>query len=262
MEWAEIEKRFESAKRIALEAAAFLFSHLSLRMENKTKAPSDYVTEADVKVEEIIISKIRELYSDDSIYGEEHGKEGKSKRRWIIDPIDGTNNFMFLFPCYSISIGFEDEDGLEFGVIYIPSQKEEYYALKGHGAFLNGRRICVHESDELSKDLMIATPPERRHEYMNFFMPRLRSFFDVFSDIRSIGSAASSLAFVACGRVDAYYEISLKIYDAAAGIVIAREAGAVVDLINDDESFIEILASSKSAYPRLREIVGGKASII
>lgn len=253
----EIDRRFESAKRVALECGDFLLHHAELREEESAKGQSDYVTSADLKVEEIITSMIKRDYSEDSIFAEESGKSGESPNRWIIDPIDGTSDFMSLFPFFSISIAFEDGDGLLFGVVYIPSLKEEFYAMRGEGAYLNGRRIHVHESSTLEKDLMIAVPPERHHEYMSFYLDKLRSFYDVFADIRSIGSAASSLCMVASGRVDAYYEISLKLYDVAAGIVIVREAGGIVDLFMDDEMWIELLASSKSSNPVLVDIIGG-----
>ena len=216
---------------------------------------NDYVTAADKKCEELIEKNLSIAFPDDSFYGEESGEKGDSQNCWIIDPIDGTVNFMCDFPDYTISIAFRDEDGIQLGVVAVPRQKEVFYAVKGEGAFLNGSPIHTSENADLSKTLALLVPPHRRHEYLDEYMAKMRRFYDHISDVRSIGSAALSLCYVASGRCSMYYEIGLHTYDMAAGALIVEEAGGKVTLINPDPDFIEIAASGSSFHSKMLEII-------
>ena len=257
MDRAGLAARLEAAKRIADEASAFLLSHESLRAEYVAKAENDYVTAADRECERLIISSIARAFPDDAIYGEESGESGSGSCRWIIDPIDGTVDFMSSFPDYTVSIAFEDEDGLAFGIVMVPRQNEEFSAFRGEGAWLNGKRIHTDETTPLKETLAILVPPHRHHRYLREYMERMERFYYVISDMRSLGSAAISLCYVASGRVSMYYELGLHIYDCAAGIVIVREAGGSVTLLTEDEDWIEIAASSASAHEAMMGCING-----
>lgn len=251
----EIELRYSKALEVANKVSSFLLSHESLRRSVSDKAANDYVTAADKKAEEIIEGELRCAFPDDSFYGEESGKSGDSENTWIIDPIDGTVNFMNSFPCYTISIAFRDEDGMKLGVVALPRQYEVFSAIYGEGAFLNGEKIHTEESAEMRKSLALLVPPHRIHQYLDGYMAKMRRLYEVISDVRSIGSAALSLCYVASGRCDMYYEKGLHIYDIAAGALIVKEAGGSVTYINDDEDFIEIVASSEKNHSKYMEII-------
>ncbi len=251
----EIELRYKKALEVADKVSAFLLSHESLRRNVSDKAANDYVTAADKKAEEMIERELKSAFPDDSFYGEEGGREGDSDNLWIIDPIDGTVNFMNSFPCYTISIAFKDEDCMRLGVVALPRQNEVFSAIAGKGAFLNGERIHTEENGDMKKSLALLVPPHRIHQYLDGYMAKMRKLYEVISDVRSIGSAALSLCYVAAGRCDMYYEIGLHIYDIAAGALIVKEAGGAVTYINDDEDFIEIVASSDRNHRKYLEII-------
>lgn len=257
MDKGQLEARFEEAKAIASKASLFLLSHEDLRSEIDEKGENDYVTSADRECERMIISAIKARFPEDPVLGEESGRSGHGSVRWIIDPIDGTVDFMASFPNYTVSIGFEDEDGLAFGVVSIPRQGEVFSAMRGCGAFLNGRRISTDEKTPLGESLAILVPPHRHHEHLKPYLQRMERFYSVVSDMRSIGSAAASLCYVACGRVSMYYELGLHIYDLAAGAVILTEAGGRITFFTQDESWLDIAASSASAHAAMLECING-----
>ena len=252
-----LHERFRLAQELADQASGFLLSHESLRLSTETKAENDYVTAADGTVERMIREAIGQAFPDDLVYGEEYGGAEDRVRRWIVDPIDGTVNFMASFPDYTVSIAYEDEDGLAFGVVAVPRQHETFSAVRGEGAFLNGSPIHTDEREDTSRTLALLVPPHRHHEMLDGYIMRMRRFYEIVSDMRSIGSAALSLCYVACGRASMYYETALHIYDCAAGIVILREAGGKVTLLSDDEAWLDIAASSSSAHQRMLETIDG-----
>lgn len=253
MEYSLLKRRYEEAIRIADEASSFLLSHESLRKDVSSKAENDYVTLADQSTESLIRDRILASFPDDIIFGEESGQDKSGAVRWIVDPIDGTVNFMSALPNYTVSIGFEDEDGLAFGVVQVPRQHEVFYAFRGEGAYLNGNRIHTDETMPLEKGLVILVPPHRHHSLIPAYMKRMERFYDRFSDARSFGSAAFSLCYVAAGRCLGYYEWGLCLYDCAAGLVILREAGGEVRFQRFEEKWIDIIASSRSAFGAMSE---------
>ena len=258
MDRAGLEARFEAAKRIAHKAALFLLSHEDLRSEISEKAVTDYVTSADKECERLIIDEISSEFPDDGIHGEESGDSSHGmERKWIIDPIDGTVDFMASFPDYTISIAFQDEDGLALGVVMVPRQNEEFSALRGGGAFLNGKPIHTDEKTPLGETLAILVPPHRHHSLLHAYMERMERFYSFVSDMRSLGSAAISLCYVASGRCSVYYEIGLHIYDIAAGAVILTEAGGCLSLVEKEGDWIEVAASSRKAHGKLLETING-----
>ena len=251
-----LKQRFQLALEVSKEVSRFLLSHEYLRHDITQKAENDYVTTADKSSEDMIENAIRKAFPMDSIFGEENGKIGQDKdKRWIIDPIDGTVDFMTGFPNYTVSIAFEDELGLAFGVVTVVRQDEVFSAFRGEGAFLNGERIFTDENTPLNKQLAILVPPHRHHDLLDGYLKRMRKFYDIISDMRSLGSAACSLCYVASARVAMYYEVGLKLYDCAAGIIILKEAGGKVTLLSGSEDWIEIAASSSFAHERMLEII-------
>ena len=252
-----LQIRFEAAKKIAEEASSFLLSHENLRSEISSKAENDYVTSADKECERLIISSILDRFPDDGIYGEETGAHGSAEARWIIDPIDGTVDFMASFPNYTISIAFQDAEGIAFGIVAVPRQNEVFSALRGKGAFLNGSRIVTDEHTPLGETLAILVPPHRHHELLHGYIEKMERFYYFVSDMRSIGSAALSLCYVACGRCSVYYELGLHIYDIAAGLVILREAGGRISLSEKDGGWIDVAASASYAHDKMMEAISG-----
>lgn len=256
MKQPDIEARLALALKMSEKAAEYLLQHESLRSEIVTKAANDYVTSADKACEKIIYDMVSEAFPEDGFFGEETGESGNATNRWIIDPIDGTVDFMTDFPNYTVSIAFEDEEGIALGVVVIPRQKETFWAIRGGGAFLNGKRLRTDEASDYKKTLAILVPPHRHHEVMDYYMERMIKFYDYFSDMRSIGSAACSLCYVAAGRCTSYYEMTLHLYDIAAGVLLVREAGGKVDYWkNEEHGWIDIVATSSAIHETVMDIV-------
>ncbi len=262
MDTVELKKRLSAALRIASLASDFLIRHEKMRFEIENKAENDYVTSADKAVEELIHTEIEKEFPLDGWYGEESGEEGDSKKRWIVDPIDGTVDFMWSFPLYTVSIAFEDKDGIALGVVALPGQGEVFHAMRGEGAYLNERKLIMESGVESHRSLALLVPPHRKHSSLDEYIVRMRRFYEHFSDMRSIGSAACSLCYVASGRCSIYYEEFLHIYDIAAGILILREAGGTVSLKKEENDELSILASCSSCHNLGLELIDGKGSYI
>lgn len=221
----------------------------------KQKAFNDYVTDEDLAVERMLLSAIGERYPDDGFFTEEEGACPGSSGLWIIDPIDGTVDFMNGYPDYCISVCYRENGCDIFSFVHAPARGECFYAIAGCGAYLNGKRIHVGNM-ESSKGLIIMVPPHRRHEYLDGFWDRMKMLYDVFSDMRSIGSAAMSLCYVASGRANAYYERFLHLYDIAAGLHILKEAGGRFCL-EEEDGIYDVSASNVCSFEDLRRITCG-----
>ena len=222
------------------------------------KSEKDFVTEADIAVENYLIEQIKQAWPDHSILAEETGAQSGSDWRWVIDPIDGTASFMHNLPYYSISIALEHKGAPVLAAVNAPALGELFFAEKGNGATLNGKPIHVSDCDTLT-DAMLATGFAcLRHNlahnnlpYFNALAPRIR-------DIRRHGSAAIDLAYVACGRFDGYWELNLNAYDVAAGMLICTEAGGrVTDFSGHrtDNLPREILATNGKLHDELSNIL-------
>ena len=205
------------------------------------KGENDFVTEADTRCEAIIIETIKERFPDDGIFAEESGIErGEQGGRWIIDPIDGTVNFSRSIPGYTISIAWELEPYTPaVGVVYNPRQDELFFCGQGGGAFFNGERITVSKVAEAKRALIVTVPPHRRRERFERYGEQASRLFLGTSDIRSYGSCALALSYIAAGRLDAYYEMSLGYYDMAAGLALVREAGGMGTPVDDEHPFTD-----------------------
>jgi len=236
--------------------------HDVIKIEEKAK--NDYVTEVDRAVEKEILYHLRKAYPDHSFHGEESGKfEGKnSDYSWIIDPIDGTTNFINSIPHYAISIACLYKGKLEHGVVLDPIKREEFTASRGKGAALNGRRIRVNDKNGLAGSL-IATGIPFNKKTLSHIKPYLNSMEDILQQnsagIRRMGAASLDLAYVAAGRYDGFWEMKLQPWDIAAGILLVKEAGGFVSDFkggNDMMTTGNVVCASSKVFKALVSITG------
>ena len=201
------------------------------KLQVSKKGPTDFVTNSDLKVEKIIIEELKKAKPNYSIVSEENGIE-KNKDKdntWIIDPIDGTVNFLHGIPHFAISVALKQNDEIISGVIYDPIKDEMFYAEKNNGAFLNNKRIRVSKKKELKESLFASG---NNPENINL-------------NIRKTGSAALDLAYVSCGRFEGYFQKDLNLWDVAAGIILVKEAGGIINNLDLSlTSKIDIKASN------------------
>ena len=211
------------------------------KLQVSVKGPSNFVTNADIKAEKIIIEELMKAKKNYSIISEEDGSKinSDSENVWIIDPIDGTSNFLHGIPHFAISIALKSNNEIISGLIYDPIKDEMFYAEKNNGAFFNNQRIKVSKKKEI-EDCLFATGGKEK----------------VISDFitRKTGSAALDMAYVAAGRYDGYFQNNLNLWDVAAGIIIIKEAGGIINEINlSNLSNIKIIASSSRINEKMLE---------
>ena len=207
-------------------------------LEITTKGLNDFVTDVDRLAEQEIINAIQKAYPDHAIMAEESGPHGDNETVWVIDPLDGTKNFLHGFPHYCVSIAIVVRGRIDHAVIYDPLRDELFTASRGDGAQLNDRRLRVTKRKELSGALLATGFPFKYPEYLAPFMATFNAVFPQVADIRRTGSAALDLAYVAAGRLDGYWEIGLEKWDLAAGALLIEEAGGVVsDFTGGDNYF-------------------------
>lgn len=192
------------------------------------KGHNDYVTQTDVEAEAAIIEVLNEAYPSHSIVAEESGSSGASDFKWIIDPLDGTLNFIHGFPSYAISIALQVKGRLEQAVIYDPTRDEMFTASRGAGAQLNGQRIRVSPRTELDASILGTGFPVRNKNKLPSYLLGFTTLLNKTVDIRRTGSAALDLAYVACGRLDGYWEFDLHQWDIAAGALLVQESGGLI----------------------------------
>jgi myo-inositol-1(or 4)-monophosphatase len=221
----------------------------------KAKQPNDFVTQVDQAAEEAIIGIVRNAYPEHGFLAEESGRtEGKADYVWIIDPLDGTTNFIHGFPQYAVSIGVQHRGSLAHAVIYDPLKNELFTASKGGGAFLNDRRIRVSKCLKLQDALVGTGFPFRELTRIDLYMRQLKTIMAGSSGVRRAGAAALDLAYVACGRLDAFWELGLSPWDMAAGALLMQEAGGLVGDLGGEAGYLErgeIVAASPKIFPAL-----------
>ncbi|MEM8982860.1 MAG: inositol monophosphatase family protein [Pseudomonadota bacterium] len=224
-----------------------------------SKGRNDWVTEADIAAEQVIIEHIHKHYPDHAILGEESGALGESDHVWIIDPLDGTTNFIHGFPVFAVSIGIQVKGRLEHGVVYDPMRDEIFSASRGEGAQLDGRRIRVSGARKLDEALVGTGFPYREdQDGDDRYVRQLQRVLTRTAGVRRPGAAALDLAYVAAGRLDGFWEYHLKPWDIAAGAVLIREAGGIVTAIDGGDDFLEpghVLAASAKLYPDLLRLL-------
>jgi len=221
----------------------------------RAKQANDFVTQVDQAAEEAIIGIVRAAYPEHGFLAEESGRsEGKAETIWIIDPLDGTTNFIHGFPQYCVSIGVQHRGSLAHAVVYDPTRNELFTATKGAGAFLNDRRIRVTKCLKLQDALVGTGFPFKELGRMDVYLAQLRTLMSTSSGVRRAGAAALDLAYVACGRLDAFWELGLSPWDMAAGALLIQEAGGLVADLKGEGDYLdrgEIVAATPKIFPAL-----------
>ena len=224
------------------------------------KGRNDYVSEVDRAAEREIIEVIRHLYPNHAFLAEESGESGAdtSETTWIIDPLDGTTNFLHGFPTYAVSIACRQKGRIEHGVVYDPTRGEIFTASRGAGAHLENRRIRVSKQRQLDGALIsTGFPYSANLEFTDAYLAMMRAVMMSTSGIRRPGAAALDLAYVACGRVDGFWEVGLHSWDTAAGSLLITEAGGMVGTITGAEyrQGGDIIAGTPKVYAALVETI-------
>jgi len=223
----------------------------------EVKGLHDFVSYVDKTAEARIVQRLAEILPEAGFITEEQTATHRGEKyNWIVDPLDGTTNFLHHIPLFSVSIGLMENNEMVCGVIYEPNLDECFYAWKGGGAYLNGKQIRVSDQHEMKNALLATGFP-----YNDF--GKLEGYIDLFtyfarntSGLRRLGSAAVDLAYTACGRVEGFYEYGLHAWDVAAGIVIVKEAGGTITDLRGGDDYIfgaELLASNTVLHPLLLE---------
>lgn len=227
------------------------------QLQIERKGRSDFVTQVDRGAESEIIKWIHKHYPQHAVLGEEGGQLGHNEVVWIVDPLDGTTNFLHGLPHFAVSIGIQVKGRLEHGVIYAPCTQDLYIASLGAGAQLNNRKIRVSRNKDVDTAL-VGTGVPIRSASIETYLPMLRNVVANTAGVRRAGSAALDLAYVAAGRLDAFWELHLKPWDIAAGIVLVQEAGGLVtELYGGPDPLVSghILAACPKLHPAIAEML-------
>ena len=241
---------------LACQAGDILRQSFGQHLHVDHKSLIDLVTEVDRQSEQYLLGQIRELFPGHSIVAEESGvSAGNMDHQWYIDPLDGTVNFVHGLPIYSVSIAYAKRGKLLLGVVYDPMRDELFSAEARKGAWLNGGPVHVAEAQDMDDALLVTgfpydirTNPENNLNYYAYFALHSQG-------VRRLGSAALDLCYVACGRLDGFWELRLNPWDVAAGGLIAREAGATVTTITGEDDFISPPQSILAANPTIHALM-------
>jgi len=206
----------------------------------ETKSRNDFVTEVDKLAEQEIIYTLRKAFPDHGILAEESGSNGnQDDYLWVIDPLDGTTNFVRGFPHFAVSIALKHKGKLDQAVIYDPVRQELFTASRGEGAQLNNHRLRVTAQKELEGALLGTGFPFRQQQYLDAYMEMFKVLFPDTAGIRRPGAASLDLAYVAAGRLDGFWELGLSEWDMAAGVLLVKEAGGIVTNFRGGDSYLE-----------------------
>ena len=224
------------------------------------KGPGDFVTASDIKVEKILIDELQKARPNYSILSEEVGEINNDESfKWIIDPIDGTANFLHGIPHFAISIGLEHEGEIICGIVYDPIKDEMFVAEKGNGAYLNNKKIRVSSRSQLKDCIIFTGGPKKEAKNRDLALKEYNNFSSkVLLPIRKLGSASLDMAYVAAGRCDGFWQRNLNYWDIAAGIILVKEAGGFVTDFNGNDKYIEnnnILVTNSKINEQMIEIL-------
>ncbi|MBK9392937.1 MAG: inositol monophosphatase [Uliginosibacterium sp.] len=248
----------------AARRAGTIINRASLDLERvqvSAKQPNDFVTEVDRAAEQAIIDVIREAYPEHAILAEETGDTagaGSSEVQWIIDPLDGTTNFIHGFPQYAVSIAMAERGVIQHAVIYDPSRNELFTASRGSGAFLNDRRIRVSKRIRMNESLIGTGFPFKTMQHMDAYVNMFRELSEKTAGLRRPGAAALDLAYVACGRTEGFFEIGLLPWDMAAGTLLVSEAGGLVSDFSGEAAYLatgNLVAGAPKIFGQLLPII-------
>src|SRR5690242_10218683 len=225
----------------------------------REKAANDFVSEVDREAEQEVIRVLHAAYPDHSILAEESGATGESEYQWIIDPLDGTTNFLHGYPQYSVSIALRHRGVIEQAVIYDPTRNDLFTATRGRGAFLNDQRMRVSRRAGLKSSLLGTGFPFRQLDYLDAYLAILRDMMKGSAGVRREGSAALDLAYVAAGRLDGFWEFGLSPWDMAAGALMITEAGGMVGDLAGENRYLEtgnIVCGTPKGFVELLKAIG------
>jgi myo-inositol-1(or 4)-monophosphatase len=245
----------------AARAAGSILLRYSDRIDSlniTTKHRNDFVTEVDRAAEQAIIQVLQNAYPDHAILCEESGLHKGNDFQWVIDPLDGTTNYLHGFPQFSVSIALKHKGVLEHGVVYDPLREEMFTASRGAGALLNDRRLRVSVRKGLEGALLGTGIPYRDQSQLDAYLGMLRDLIKDAAGVRRPGSAALDFAYVAAGRLDGFWEIGLSEWDLAAGALLVKEAGGVVSDISGGDRYLEtgnVIAGSLKLHAEMVKII-------
>ena len=264
---AEVTAPMHPTLTIAIKAArraSSVINRASLELDLlkvQTKSPNDFVTEVDRAAEAAIIEVLQDAYPGHGILAEESGETagpGEAEFQWIIDPLEGTTNFIHGFPQYAISIALARRGIVEQAVVFDPNRNELFTASKGSGAFLNDRRIRVSKRIRLGESLIGTGFPYRQFDHIDAYLAMFRELTQKTAGIRRPGAASLDLAYVACGRLDAFWEMGLSPWDMAAGTLLITEAGGLVSDFAGDADYLRdgnVVAGTPKVFGQLLPII-------
>ena len=253
----------DKVKEITIETGRFIREeslNFDRNVVEEKKRFSDLVSYVDKQAEKQLVTKLGDLFPEAGFIAEEGTGKQKNGYNWIIDPLDGTTNFIHGLPVYSVSVALFDGSHVVLGVVYEVTRDECFSAITGHGAFLNDKKIQVSSQPQLEGSLLATGFPYYEFEKMDEYLSILESLMKNTHGLRRMGSAAVDLAYTACGRFEGYFEFNLNAWDIAAGALIVKEAGGTVSNFAGGDSFLfnrEILAAGP-VYPRLLEAIQSK----
>lgn len=253
------------AVRAARNAGRVITRHAD-RVDSLTidvKQRNDFVTEVDRMAEAEIIQTLHRSYPDHAFLAEESGQQGDSDFVWIIDPLDGTTNFIHGFPQFAVSIALKHNNRLEHAVIYDPMADELFTASRGEGASLNNKRLRVSNQRNLNNALLGTGFPYRDDQNLDNYLKTFSKFIAASAGVRRPGAAALDLAYVAAGRLDGFWEMGLHTWDMAAGGLLIREAGGLVGNLHGEEGWLEsgnIVAGNPKIFHEMLQILKPSAA--
>lgn len=247
-----------SSARLAGDIIIKNLGHLS-KEDIQAKQAFDFVTKVDRWSEAVIMQTIREKFPSHRFLTEETLKQQDTgDYRWIIDPLDGTTNYIHSYPMFSVSIALEFNSEVVLGVVFDPVRDELFHAVKGGGSFLNNRKIKVSGVTSPGKSLIATGFPFRAKEMIDHYLRAFKEIFREVSDIRRAGSAAIDLAYIAAGRFEGFFELALSPWDVAAGSILITEAGGLISDFGGREDYLStgnIVAGNKSIQPQILESI-------
>jgi len=250
-----------SVTEIAVETGKYIWSEgqKNKKVSIVAKGENNFVTEVDKAAEEMIVKNLARVLPEAGFIAEEGTSTKKGEKyNWVIDPLDGTTNFIHGLPPFAVSIALMDGDEVVLGVIYEMALKECFYAWKNGKAYLNGEVIHVSNVKKVDGSLIATGFPYTNFKYLDPFMDSLYYFMKNSHGLRRLGSAATDIAYIACGRFEGFYEYGLHPWDVAAGAIILKEAGGEVCDFRGGEDYIfgeEIIASNSAIFTEFRELI-------
>lgn len=256
-----MEPLLNIAVSAARQAGEIIVRHMEQvdHLKVTAKSSHEYFSEVDIKAEQAIINAIHKAYPGHGILAEESGfQEGDGESIWIIDPLDGTSNYLHGFPFFSVSIALKVKNRIEHGVIYDPLRHECFTASRGRGARLNDRRIRVSKQNQLSAALLGTGVPFRDVSLAQRYLPTLEALIGKCAGVRRTGSAALDLAYLASGRLDGFWELGLRPWDIAAGSLLIREAGGLISDVLGGDDFLksgDVVAGTPKVFKTLLQTI-------